>query len=374
MTGPGRIFGKGGRTSGGGRSPRGPGLFSSIPRGRESLYDIPDDAKLSAVRKAQRSPQEEKRVGIRPVPKPPKGPILGLRVDVDTHDGMRDGVPRLLDVFREAGVHATFYLAFGPDRSGLAVFNVLKNPLFLKKMLRTRAATLYGWRTVLSGTLLPARKVALAFPEVARRIAEEGHEVGVHAWDHRAWQDRLPKFSYDRMAQELERAGEAFVEVFGTKPKTYAAPAWFCSNDSLRYQENLGLDYASDCRGGDPFYPNLEGRTLRTPQVPATLPTLDEALGETAKSAEEFYSSVLASAAGESWPVLTVHAEMEGGPYAGAFSSFLRDARERGIRAVPLRALLAERLEADPDLPHHTLSYGIVEGRASAVSLQFLEV
>jgi hypothetical protein len=27
-------------------------------------------------------------------------PLLGLRVDVDTHDGMRLGVPRLLDVMK----------------------------------------------------------------------------------------------------------------------------------------------------------------------------------------------------------------------------------------------------------------------------------
>jgi undecaprenyl phosphate-alpha-L-ara4FN deformylase len=44
--------------------------------------------------------------------------ILGLRIDVDTHEGMRDGVPRLLDVLRGAGVKGSFYFAMGPDRSG----------------------------------------------------------------------------------------------------------------------------------------------------------------------------------------------------------------------------------------------------------------
>ena len=36
----------------------------------------------------------------------PRAPILGLRIDVDTHDGMKAGVPVLLDLFREAGVRA----------------------------------------------------------------------------------------------------------------------------------------------------------------------------------------------------------------------------------------------------------------------------
>ena len=41
--------------------------------------------------------------------------MLGLRVDVDTHDGMRDGVPHLLEIMAEEGVQATFYFALGPD-------------------------------------------------------------------------------------------------------------------------------------------------------------------------------------------------------------------------------------------------------------------
>ena len=66
------------------------------------------------------------------------GPLLGLRIDVDTHAGLRDGVPRLLDLLREAKARGTFYVAMGPDRSGLAVLNALR-PGFLAKMRRTGA-------------------------------------------------------------------------------------------------------------------------------------------------------------------------------------------------------------------------------------------
>ena len=68
------------------------------------------------------------------------GKVLGLRIDVDTHDGMKSGVPVLLDVFRESGVKGTFYLSMGPDNSGKAIFNVLRRPGFLGKMRRTGAA------------------------------------------------------------------------------------------------------------------------------------------------------------------------------------------------------------------------------------------
>src|SRR4029078_132535 len=140
-------------------------------------------------------------------------PVLGLRVDVDTHDGMRLGVPRLLDVMKEEGVKATFYLSMGPDRSGLAVLNALR-PGFLRKMTRTGAARVYGLRTILSGTLLPSRPIATAFPEVARRARDAGHAPGVDTGEQRKWQDRLLVFLPERTAGELDKGVRAYQSIF----------------------------------------------------------------------------------------------------------------------------------------------------------------
>jgi undecaprenyl phosphate-alpha-L-ara4FN deformylase len=280
---------------------------------------------------------------------------------------MRTGVPVLLDVLREAGVKATFYLSMGPDNSGKAIFNVLRRPGFLSKMRRTGAARVYGIRTVLSGTLLPARMIAAAFPETARRIAAEGHEAGVHAWDHRRWQDKLPRLSQNQVASQLGRARQAYIEIFGEPPRTFAAPAWFGDERSLRIEEWYALEYASDCRGVEPFVPVVGGKALATPQVPATLPTLDEALGDTHTEAHAFFASMLDSAAAAAWPVLTVHAEIEGGPYAADMRWFLERARERGIRPVPLGELLANRRATGVPLPLRTMGYGTIPGRHGTV-------
>jgi peptidoglycan/xylan/chitin deacetylase (PgdA/CDA1 family) len=304
---------------------------------------------------------------------PPGAPLLGLRIDVDTHEGMRDGVPKLLEILNRSGVRGTFYLAIGPDKSGRAIFHAL-TPGFLAKMFRSGAPKIYSMRTMLSGTLLPARPVATAFPEIARRIVAEGHEAGVHAWDHRTWQDKLNKKHPDWAANELEKAFDGFVSIFGDKPKTFAAPAWLCNNESLIYEENFGLAYASDCRGTDPFLPVIDVRILKTPQVPTTLPTLDEALGNTHKDAAAFYGAILEELKPGTWPVLTVHAEIEGGPFASQFEAFLAKARERGITVVTLRDLLAARLATSKPLPRCTLSYAAVDGRHGVVSMQMFEV
>lgn len=341
----------------------------------KGLYETPPEAHLDTLRKLH--PMEKAPPSVRTLPAPEgailEKPALGLRVDVDTHAGMRDGVPKILEVLRGVGVRATFFLAMGPDRSGRAVFNLLR-PGFLKKMSRTSACKVYGWRTLLSGTLLPSRLVAVAFPETARRIVAEGHEAGIHSWSHRDWQDRLPKYTADRILADLEAARDAYRGIFGSDPGTSAAPAWLCSEESLKCQESFRFSYVSDCRGTDPFLPNIERRTLRTPQVPTTLPTLDEALGATARDASAFFLDVMGQVRTGDWPVLTVHAELEGGPYAGEFAAFLREASGRGIQIMPLVDLLALRLSTGKALPRCTMSYGEIEGRSGVVSMQMLEV
>jgi len=284
---------------------------------------------------------------------------------------MRDGVPRLLEIFRTHNVHATFYFAMGPDRSGLAVFNLLK-PGFLKKMRSSGAAKIYSRRTMLSGTLLPSRPIGTAFPDLIRRTIEEGHEAGVHAWDHRKWQDRLLKFSPAQIVQELDRGYLAFQSAAGEKPRTFAAPAWLSRNESLLHEDKFGLKYASDCRGREPFLPVIGRKTLRTPQVPATLATLDEALGRTHADAASFFADSLRAAAPGVFPVFTLHAELEGGPYADHFSRFLENAKSQGIRCAPLGDVLAGRLRLGP-LPACAMVHASIPNRHGVVSMQAAE-
>lgn len=294
--------------------------------------------------------------------------LLGLRIDVDTHEGLRDGVPRLLDLLDASRVKATFYVAMGPDRSGLAVLAALR-PGFLSKMRRTRAVRNYGLRTILSGTLLPSRPIGSAFPETLRRAREAGHETGPHAWDHRLWQDRLLTLTAGRVAAEMDKGFRAYTRALGEAPRTSAAPAWLSADSVLVHQEAYGLDFASDCRGREPFLPIADGGNLRTPQVPTTLPTLDEALGTTHEGARAFFDAMIPAALGQDWPVLTVHAELEGRRHADDFARWLEESRGRGLRCVPLGVLLAARVARGP-LRRCALEHGSVPGRHGVVTLQ----
>jgi len=291
--------------------------------------------------------------------------IVALKVDVDTYAGTRDGVPALLDDLARFGVSATFYFSMGPDNSGKAVRRIFTRKGFLKKMLRTKAPSAYGIRTMLYGTLLPAPMIAATFPGVLRETEQRGHEVGIHCWDHIKWHDYLPLFPKHLTAMELGLAGALFEDIMAHRAETTAAPGWTVSADSLEVQDAMGLGYCSDARGTHPFYPVTDGRRFRTLQIPTTLPTADEILGENGITPENIHDYYAAQVR-EGLNVLTIHAELEGGAIRSSFVRLLERFEAQGIRCITL----GEAAQRVANVPACRISMGEIAGRAGKVAIQ----
>jgi len=253
---------------------------------------------------------------------------LALKIDVDTHRGLGQGVGRLLDRLAGDGIRASFYVSMGPDNSGKAIRRLFTRKGFAGKMLRSNALRLYGIRTALSGTLLTAPQVARSFPDVLRRIVAEGHELGVHGYDHVYWHDHLLALDESDVEAELGRALNTFHDLLGFDAAGFAAPGWQCSTASLAVIGRAPFRYQSSTRGRCAYRPRIGAVESPLPEVPTTLPTLDEllALGQ---SLDSIRKAILGSIRDDGPNVLTVHAEVEGGAYLDFFADLLRELGER---------------------------------------------
>lgn len=265
---------------------------------------------------------------------------VGLRVDVDTLRGTRIGVPNLLALFDRHHIRATFFFSVGPDNMGRHLWRLLR-PRFLVKMLRTRAASLYGWDILLRGTLWPGPEIGRRCAPIMRKTSDEGHEVGLHAWDHHRWQSRLTRLGPQELLSEIRQGYDTLAHILGKAPECFAAPAWQVTPKALAALEQFPFRFQSDCRGHVPFRPRIQGRQYRHIQVPTTLPTYDELVGVVC-TPETYNDYQLGSIGPDRYNVLTIHAEVEGGGCLDLFEEFLNKAMQQDIVFAPLGEMLTQ--------------------------------
>jgi peptidoglycan/xylan/chitin deacetylase (PgdA/CDA1 family) len=288
---------------------------------------------------------------------------LGLKIDVDTYRGTREGVPRLLELLKKHGAGATFLFSLGPDHTGRALRRVLR-PGFFAKVSRTSVLEHYGVRTLLYGTVLPGPDIGRRCADVMRSVRDAGFEVGVHCWDHVRWQDHVARRDADWTEREMERACQRYAEVFGEAPRTWGAAGWQLNRHAAWYEERH-FAYASDTRGTTPFRPLWDGVAIGCPQLPTTLPTLDELIG----LREDVVQHLLAlSAHGPRDHVFTAHAELEGGKLTAMFDALLAGWKAQGYELVALEALY--RTLDLAHLPRCEVVQGMMPGRSGTLAVQ----
>ena len=294
---------------------------------------------------------------------------IALKVDVDTLRGTRAGVPSLQRALLQAGAGATFLFSLGPDHTGRALRRVFRRG-FLGKVARTSVLEHYGLRTLLYGTLLPGPDIARHAAAPMRAVRAAGFEVGVHCYDHVDWQDFVVRRDAAWTGRQMRLACDGFQQVFGFAPRVHGAAGWQVNRAALLFEEQLGFAYASDTRGHAPFVPLLAGRRSRVPQLPTTLPTLDEMIGLDGVTAANVHERLLerTAAGAAASQVFTLHAELEGMKLLPVLERLLQGWGSQGHELVSLASLFAT-LDA-ATLPAATIIAGTVPGRSGTLAVQ----
>lgn len=296
--------------------------------------------------------------------------LFSFKVDIDTFEGAREGIPRLISFFKKHGLPATFLGVMGPDNSGRAAFRVFTHKGFLKKMLRTNAAANYGLKTMFYGTLLPAPMMSVRLKDLYRRIIDEGFEFGMHGYDHISWHNSLTEWSGEKIEKEYLKMVSCYRDAVGMDPSGEGTPGWQESLNHLKASDRLNLLYRSDTRFSQPYFPTAGEYVSKTLEIPTTFPSLDEALGILEdKSDASLVSYMMKFLARGKVNVFTLHTEMEGRAYLPFMEKFTGELkRVEGIGFHTLQAAAGKILQGS-NIPKKGFRMGEVPGRAGLVAV-----
>lgn len=294
---------------------------------------------------------------------------IAIKVDVDTFDGMRRGVPALLSLFDRLNIKVSFFIPMGKDNTGRTVKRVFRKG-FLQKAGRVGVLETYGIKTLMYGLVLPGPEIAGRNDGLLRKIIENGHEAGIHGLDHVYWHDHIKNLSRDRTFRIVDRAVSVYRKITGTAPLSFAAPGWMINAHAIHRFKELGFLYTSNTRGESPFYPCFDGNKIQLLEIPSTLPTLDEVLGVAGTdihSLTNYFFGCLA----DGLNVMSIHTELEGKKWVFFLESFIKKTLDAGFQYRRLMDIAGE-LKTRGGIPACDIRYGSVAGRAGEVCCQHI--
>ncbi len=278
-------------------------------------------------------------------------------------------MPRLVEALRRHGAQATFLFALGTEHTGARLLRMGSEAL--RRLGNRPLRSHYGAKTLRYGTVLPSPDIGRRCADVMRTVRDAGFEVGIHAWDSARWRKAAAASDARWTLEQMKRAVDRFEEIFGIPPQVHGAAGWQMNTHAYRLTQRLGFDYCSDTRGIHPFVPVVNAELIACPQIPTTLPALDELLARDGMSPANAASLLVKATRTLPAPAGHVHtlsAELEGMELLPLFEQILHAWRADGMELLSLNAYFAAaRAET---LPRHRVAMARLDGFVGAVALQ----
>jgi peptidoglycan/xylan/chitin deacetylase (PgdA/CDA1 family) len=95
-------------------------------------------------------------------------------------------------------------------------------------------------------------------PDVVRRIVAEGHDLGSHTLTH----PRLTEIPDEEVRAEISGGQDAVEEVLGSRPRLFRAPGFFAGERELAIVEELGLEAVFAHVNPEDWRPERDSHTI----------------------------------------------------------------------------------------------------------------
>jgi undecaprenyl phosphate-alpha-L-ara4FN deformylase len=294
---------------------------------------------------------------------------IAIRIDVDNLRPALVGVPRLADLLQSQGAGASFLFNVGPDRSARHTGRLARRgmPAYC---WRTRGIRDYGFGAYFYGTLLPAPDLGASAAATLRSVHDAGFETGIRSFEHVDWRASAACQDAAWTERQMTLAGSRYQAIVGEPARVHAAAGWQMSRHAYRLTQRLEFAYSSDTRGTHPYVPVFRAEVISCPQLPTTLPTMDEVVATPGLSRTQIVPHLLSlTESPASWGhVFTANAAFEGLKLLAEFEELLLGWRQQGHEIVSLHDYM---LSVDTrELPYHEVVTGSVAGRPGTVAMQ----
>ncbi|OLS32572.1 MAG: putative 4-deoxy-4-formamido-L-arabinose-phosphoundecaprenol deformylase ArnD [Candidatus Heimdallarchaeota archaeon AB_125] len=200
-----------------------------------------------------------------------------LRVDVDTFEGLKKGIPEIYNLIQDSDIPLTVYLSLGNYATGRNIFRKIKHKEKLTSIPLWERNSL---RSLFRGVLLPPAKIGKSAKGLLKNYeSKDLVEIHPHGYNHVKWSTNFHEFSREKTNEYIENIFTEYENIFHSKPIANAAPNFQTNKIYFQIMKEKGVEFLADFKHPEPFFLQFETPEKNVQeilQLPVTEPTIEE--------------------------------------------------------------------------------------------------
>jgi hypothetical protein len=201
-----------------------------------------------------------------------------LRVDVDTFEGLRKGIPEIHTLAKELDIPLTVYLSLGKYATGRNIFRKIKH--------KEKLTAIPPWRrnsivSLTRGVILPPKRIGKSAQNMLKDYNNrDSIEIHPHGYNHVKWSSSFIQFTKEKTSEYINKMFSEYKIIFGSKPIANAAPNFQSNKYYFQIMKEKKVEFLADFKHHEPFYVQFETNNdlQNILQLPVTEPTLEDLL------------------------------------------------------------------------------------------------